>query len=81
MYKKLLKVTFVVAIAIVSGINVFNSQKSEVLSDVAMANVEALASSEIQPIYCPGGRHLCAHIYNPIDGSVTYYDRNGDDTI
>ena len=35
----------VVAIAIVSGINVFNSQKPEVLSDVAMENVEALADA------------------------------------
>ena len=34
------------AIAFVSGINVFNAQKSETLSDVAMANVEALAQSE-----------------------------------
>ena len=37
---------FVVAIAIVSGINVFNAQKTEVLSDVALANVEALADDE-----------------------------------
>ena len=51
------------------------------LSDVALANVEALADGEMQPTNCPGGRHLCAWINNPIDGSVTYYDRNGDDTI
>ena len=46
MYKKVLKVAFVVAIAVVAGINVFNAQKTEVLSDVAMANVEALANTE-----------------------------------
>ncbi len=46
MYKKVLKVAFVAAIAMVAGINVFNAQKSEVLSDVAMANVEALADFE-----------------------------------
>ena len=46
MKRKLMKIAIVVAIAIVSGINVFNAQKSEVLSDVAMANVEALADYE-----------------------------------
>lgn len=46
MYKIVLKVAFVTAIAMVAGINVFNAQKSEVLSDVAMANVEALADYE-----------------------------------
>ncbi len=51
MYKKVLKVAFVAAIAIVSGINVFNSQKSEVLSDIAMENVEALADIEVVPGY------------------------------
>lgn len=40
------KVAFVVAIAVVSGINVFNARKSEVLSDIALANVEALAGYE-----------------------------------
>ena len=31
------------AVALVSGINVFNVQKSEPLSEIALANVEALA--------------------------------------
>ena len=47
MKKKILKVAFVVAIALVSGLNVFNAQKSEMLSGVALANVEALAMDEI----------------------------------
>ena len=46
MNKKILKVAFVAAIAMVSGINVFNAQKTEMLSDVALANVEALAEDE-----------------------------------
>ena len=37
------KVAFVAAIAMVCGINVLNSQKSETLSEVTLANVEALA--------------------------------------
>ena len=43
MNKKVLKVAFVAAIALVSGINVFNAQKTEVLSDTVLANVDALA--------------------------------------
>ena len=46
MNKKLMKVAFVAVIALVGGINVFNAQKSQVLSDVALANVEALADIE-----------------------------------
>ena len=46
MNKKVLKVVFIATIALVSGINVFNAQKSDVLSDIAMANVEALATEE-----------------------------------
>ena len=73
MNKKVLKVAFVAAIAMVSGINVFNAQKSEMLSDVALANVEALADGEMQPTNCPGGRHLCAWINNPIELKTTNY--------
>lgn len=46
MKTNILKAAFVVAIAMVGGINVFNAQKPEVLSDVALANVEALADAE-----------------------------------
>ena len=46
MKTNLLKVAFVAAIALVSGLNVFKAQKSEILSDVALANVEALAQNE-----------------------------------
>ena len=45
MRKKFIRATFVAAIAMVCGINVFNAQKSETLSDIAMANVEALAEA------------------------------------
>ena len=46
MKSKFLKIAFVIAITMVAGINVFNAQKSEALSDVGLANVEALASME-----------------------------------
>lgn len=45
MKKNMIKVAFVVAVAMVGGITVFNAQKSDVLSDIAMANVEALANN------------------------------------
>lgn len=46
MKSKILKIAFVAAVAMIGGINVFNAQKPETLSDVAMANVEALANNE-----------------------------------
>ena len=51
MKRKVMTTAFVVAIAIVSGINVFNAQKPAVLSDVALENVEALAAGEVIPGY------------------------------
>ena len=45
-YKTLLKVAFVVAIAIAGGISVFNVLPPEVQSDISLANVEALANGE-----------------------------------
>lgn len=46
MNRKIIKVAFIVAIVMVAGINVFNAQKTELLSDVVLANVEALATGE-----------------------------------
>lgn len=48
MKSNLIKVVFVAAIAMVSSINVFNAQKSEPLSEIALANVEALANFSIR---------------------------------
>lgn len=46
MKKKILKAAFVATFAMIAGYGVYNSQKDVVLSDVALANVEALASGE-----------------------------------
>ena len=43
MKKNMVKVALVAVVGLIAGINVFNAQKLDVLSDVAMANVEALA--------------------------------------
>ena len=47
MNKKFIKVAFVAAIAMISGVNVVNAQKENALSEIALANVEALAQGEI----------------------------------
>ena len=44
MKKNILKATVVAAFALIAGFNVYNSQKSDVMSELALANVEALAN-------------------------------------
>lgn len=63
----LIKFVFVGIVAIVSGINVYNSQKPKVLSDVAMANVEALAQDETGKGNCSRAITL-GNCYNISDG-------------
>ena len=41
-----MKVAFAIAIVMLGGTNVYNAHKCETLSDVALANVEALADDE-----------------------------------
>ena len=43
MKKNILKLTFIAAVAVVAGYTAYNSQKEVALSDLALANVEALA--------------------------------------
>ena len=78
MYKNVMKVAFVAAIAMVSGISVFNSQKSEVLSDVAAANVEALAAFVVNRIDCESmeGMQCLVPVSTPEGGYCeVYYDQ------
>ena len=46
MKKNILKATLVAAFVLIAGFNVYNVQKSDVMSDLALANVEALAGGE-----------------------------------
>ena len=46
MKKNIMKVALVAVVGLIAGINVFNAQKTDVLSDIALANVEALADDE-----------------------------------
>ena len=45
--KRIISILTVVAVVLFAGYNVYKAQQREVLSDVAMANVEALAQGEI----------------------------------
>lgn len=47
MKKNFLKATLVAAFALVAGYNVYSSQKVNGVSDLALANVEALACTEV----------------------------------
>ena len=62
MKKNILKATFVAAFALIAGFNVYNAQKSDVMSDLALANVEALASGEDNRyhFWCCGNTDICA---------------------
>jgi hypothetical protein len=52
--KKFLKYAFVAALVTVAGYGVYASQKSNAMSDLMLANVEALARYEVNPD-CPNG--------------------------
>ena len=50
--KKMIKIAFVAAFAAIAGYGVYANQKSEVLSDLTLSNVEALAGSGETTIEC-----------------------------
>lgn len=47
MKKNILKITFAAALAVVAGVTAYQAQDKEMMSDLALANVEALANEEI----------------------------------
>ena len=73
--KKILKVLAIVAVVIFAGYNVHKAQQPIVLSDVAMANVEALAQTETDgDIYCPYEGLGCVITYTN-GTAVTYWGK------
>ena len=50
--KKMIKIAFVAAFVAIAGYGVYTNQKSETLSDLTLANVEALAGGESGGYYC-----------------------------
>ena len=60
MKKNIRAVMMIAAIALVAGANMFYSQRTADMSDVALANVEALAQGEAEfPYYCVGVEWEC----------------------
>ena len=73
--KKVIILAFVAAIAVTTGWNYCQSNNLASLSDLSIANVEALAEGEVTtPTDCPGGTVLCAWVTTP-EGPVTYYKK------
>ena len=59
MKKKLMGIVTIIAIAAVAGYNVYASRSNVKLSDLALANVEALAdSSEGSKIFLPSSKYV-----------------------
>lgn len=74
MKKNILKVTLVAAFTLIAGYNVYTSQKSDVeMSDLALANVEALAGNETTA-ECPGGSRECVRVI--VGNTVHLYYEN-----
>ncbi len=46
MKSRFLKITFAAALAVIAGVTAYQAQNKETLSDLALANVEALAEDE-----------------------------------
>lgn len=62
--KKIVKIAFVAAFAAIAGYGVYANQKADAMSDLALANVEALAGGEYPPSpnpwsNCKGGSTMC----------------------
>lgn len=61
--KKFVKIGFVAVFAAIAGYGVYVNQKADAMSDLALANVEALAQSEGGGnIYCCGNYGTCMNI-------------------
>ena len=56
--KKMIKIAFVAAFVAIAGYGVYTNQKSETLSDLTLANVEALAGGESGGYYCCNKSYL-----------------------
>ena len=67
MKKNFLKYGFAVAFALVAGYGIYASQQEVEMSDLAMANVEALANGE------SGGNRTCYKSITTMEGSQIFY--------
>lgn len=75
---KTLKVAVIAMVTAISGMNIYNSQMEDGMSDVLLANVDALEEIEINSDICrysPG--HECVELITTPSGSYhqTWYDQ------
>lgn len=68
MRKKFFKVALMAAVVAVAGYGVYQTQQEGPMSEVMLANVEALARGEGDRIYCCGNNGDCMEVLGP-DGS------------
>lgn len=68
--KKIVKIAFVAAFVAIAGYGVYTNQKTDTMSDLMQANVEALAQSE------SGGYYCCSpysyECYRILGGGIVY---------
>ena len=75
---KILQIVFAAALAMVSGVTAYQAQDKEVMSDLALANVEALARGEGNFGICISARNQTCQYYVVTPGGnhvETYFDQ------
>ena len=64
MNKKIRSIMMLAAVALIGGINIYNTQETVGMLDIALANVEALAQGEVEfPYLCSGTTWNCLDDY------------------
>lgn len=66
--KKMIKIAFVAAFAAIAGYGVYTNQKTDAMSDLLMANIEAIAGGESATddcIYDPSQNCIYLHPTDP----------------
>ena len=66
--KKAIKAIFIVAVAAVAGYNVYTNLESNTMSDLVLANIEALAQTESGREDCMSADDICSEIVIYPDG-------------
>ncbi|TGY06471.1 NVEALA domain-containing protein [Bacteroides muris (ex Afrizal et al. 2022)] len=68
MRKKIMKAAFVAAFAAVAGYGIYTNQRTETMSDLMLANVEALAGGESGREDCTSASDICSELVIYPDG-------------
>ena len=68
--KKVIKLAFVAAFVAVAGYGVYANQTSDAISDLALANVDALAQGESGGSYCCAPSVSYTHLTLPTNSLV-----------